>query len=47
MDEGKDLTVYQHMVVVETMSMDEITQGQGLASEENKTQDRTLESTDI
>lgn len=41
------MTVYQHMVVVEAMRMDEITQEQVLASEENKTQDRTLESTDI
>lgn len=28
MDEGTDLAVYQHIVVVEAMSMDEITQGQ-------------------
>lgn len=47
LDEGTYLTVYQHVVGVEAMSMDEITQGQGIASEENKTQHRVLESTDI
>ena len=30
------------MVGIESMSMDEITQGQGIASEVNKTKDRTL-----
>lgn len=32
LDECTDLTVYQCMVVVKAMNMDEITQGQGLTS---------------